>query len=245
MNDQGTPHLRGYSSWLERNVPGIGFIALGRRSFGVMLLAYFLFFPLLLLLNLDTFFNAMESMVLSAFLTLMDFDHNALYMRGDVIEHWIAALFLVGMPVLLWRLNRRRLRRIVLDGNEDEMSQWTLAWREFKKNRLAASAMVIIILLYTVTFLCPFLAPFHPNAFQDGLVTKYRPPLSSVTVLHLRSERIRSIGIESLRLDTEYPSVVRDLIAANRELADEGFSRQWAVDAFRVEGAEVMATVKD
>jgi peptide/nickel transport system permease protein len=218
---------------------------MGKRTFGGMLLAYFLLFPLILLLNLQTFFDAVESMALSAFLTLMDFDHNALYMRVDVIEHWIAALFLLGMPALLWKLNRRRLRRMVLDGNEHEMSQWTLAWREFKKNRIAAAAMVIIILLYTVAFLCPFLAPFHPNAFQDGLVTKFKPPLSSVTILHLRSERIRTLGIESLRLETDYPSVVRDLVTVNRELADEGFGREWAVNAFRVEGADVLATVKD
>ncbi len=245
MNERATRQLRGYSSWAERNIPGIGFIALGKKTFGSMLLAYFLLFPVLLLLNLQSFFDSIESMSLSVFLTLMDFDHNALYMRGDVIEHWIAALFLLGMPLLLWRLNRRRLQRIVLDGNEHEMSQWTLAWREFKKNRIAAAAMVIVILLYTIAFLCPFLAPFHPNAFQDGLVTKFKPPFSSVTVLHLRSDRFRTLGIESLRLETEYPSVVRDLVAVNRELADEGFGREWAVNAFRVEGADVKATVKD
>jgi peptide/nickel transport system permease protein len=184
-------------------------------------------------------------MALSAFLLVANFDHNSLFMRGDVIEHWIAALFAIGMPLLLWWLNRRRLQQIMLDGNEHELSQWALAWREFKKNRIASAAMAIIILLYTVAFLCPFLAPFHPNAFQDGLVTKFKPPLSSVTVLHLRNERFRSLGIESLRLDTEYPSVVRNLVEINKRLTNENLERQWAVNAFRVEEAEVKATVKD
>ncbi|MCB2203755.1 ABC transporter permease [bacterium] len=245
MTEITAQQLRGFHSWAQRNIPGVGFIVLGRRTFGILLLLYFLLFPFLLLLSFGEFARSFESMALSVFLALVDFDHTSLFLRGDVMEHWVAALFIIVMPIVLWHLNRRRLRQLVLDGDEHELSQWTLAWREFKKNRVAASAMVVIILLYTMAFLCPFLAPFNPNVFEDGLVTKFKPPLSSVTVLQLKEPRIRSIGIESLQLDTDYPSVVRDLVLVNKELMEENFSAQWAVDAFRVEGAQVMATVKD
>lgn len=245
MTERAAKAARGYHTWLQRNIPGIGFIAMGRTAFGSMLLLYFLIFPLLLVTSGGEFVRSAESMSLSMFLLIMDFDHHTLFLRGDVIEHWVAAVFLVAMPVILWWLNRRRLRQLVLDGNEHELSQWALAWREFKKNRVAVAAMVIIIVLYTMAFLCPFIAPFDPNAFQDGLVTKYQPPLSSVHILHLKHERIRSMGVEVLRLDTEYPSVVRDLVAINTRLTDEGFNRQRAVEAYHVEAADVKATVAD
>ncbi|PLX31820.1 MAG: ABC transporter permease [Ignavibacteria bacterium] len=231
--------------WGRRNIPGWGFYARGSRKFGALLLMYFLAFPVIILLNLDQFLMVIESMALSAFLLAMDFDHHTLFVRGDVIEHYLATIFLVVMPVLLWWLNRRHMRTLAEDRDIHELSQWALAWREFKKNNIAASALVFIILLYTTAFLCPYIAPYHPNAFQDGLVTKFRAPFSEVTILYLKEPRVRPLGTEALQMRSEYPSVVGDLVRTNIALTDDGFSKERTVAAFRVEAANVKATVGD
>jgi peptide/nickel transport system permease protein len=229
--------------FFHRNIPGVAFIRAGHRGFGSLLLAYFLFFFFIILNTLTEFSNACISFALSVYLLAVDLDHLVIFWRGDIIEHWVGALFLILMPGVLWALNRRYLRRRAIDGDEHERSQWALAWREFKKNRIAAAGLLIIIALYTMVFLCPFLAPFHPNAFQDGVVTKYQPPLSTVNVLYLNKDRVRGMEMSALQISPEHAEAIRRLILVNLELTEEGFNRQQSVDAFHVEGATVVATV--
>ena len=221
----------------------MAFLRGGRKLFGLLLLGYTLTFPVVILGAWQDFTRAFVSLGLSVYLWAADPDHIVVFWRADVIEHWVAALFAVGMPVLLWWINRRNMRRSDLDGDEHELSQWALAWREFKKNRVATGGTVIIVILYTMVFLCPFLAPFNPNAFQDGIVTKYREPLSSVTVLHLKERRIRELESSALTVNPQHADLIRRLITVNRELTEEGFTHQRAVDGFHIEGANVIATV--
>lgn len=211
--------------------------------FGGMLLLYTLAFPLIIVLAWDEFSHAMVSMGLSAYLLAVDTDHLVIFWRGDVIEHWVAALFCIAMPLLLWWRNRRFLRREMEDGDEHELSQWALAWREFKKSRVAAGGLVIILLLYTVVLLCPFLAPFNPNAFQDGIVTKFRPPLSTVTILHLKEPRITPMQTAVHAASMTHRDAIRRLIEINRALTDENLAYQQAVHAYHIEGSDVIATV--
>ncbi|MBR9974764.1 MAG: ABC transporter permease [Bacteroidetes bacterium] len=235
----GSPLLR----FLDRNVPGVAFIRSGQRRFGLLLLGYVLAFVVVILGAWQDFIRAFVSFGLSMYLLIVDPGHLVVFWRGEVIEHWIAALFSVVMLMLLWWLNRRYLLVEAADAVEHERSQWALAWREFKKNRVATTGLVVIVLLYTVVFLCPFLAPFHPNAFQDGIVTKYQPPLSTVTVLHLKERRVAGLEQSSLNVDPEHAHAIRQLIEVNRELTEEGFGRQRAVDGYHVEGSNVIATV--
>lgn len=208
-------------------------------------MGYALFFPLLALLQLDVFIRGFESLFLTLFLFLFDDLSNGLLFRGEVIEYWIASSMLLLTPVMLWRLHRRFILKMTRDGSEREESQWTIAWKEFQKNRVALTALLLIVLMYTVAFLCPVLAPFNPNVFQDGVVTQLRPPLSSVTVLNLRDHRISPMRLSVEQIRSKYPTLLRALVGVNHNLTDEGFSRQRAVDAFRVEAADVMATEGD
>ncbi len=237
----GPPLVR----FLHRNIPGVALLRGGQYRSGFLLLAYFLFFPLIIVRTLGEFTRAFASMGLSAYLLAVDSDHFVIFWRGDVVEHWIGALFLVTMPIVLWALNRRYLRRKAQDGDEHELSQWALAWREFKKNRFAIAGLLTIAVLYTIVLLCPFIAPFQPNAFQDGIVTKFRPPLSSVTVLHLKEPRVKGMEMSAVHVNPEHADVIRRLIMINQELTEEGFNVQRAVDAFHIEGANVLATVGD
>lgn len=50
-------------------------------------------------------------------------------------------------------------------------SQWALAWRAFRRNRVALAGAMAIVLFYLVALLTPLLAPFDP-AFQGDLMTR-------------------------------------------------------------------------
>jgi peptide/nickel transport system permease protein len=55
-------------------------------------------------------------------------------------------------------------------------SQWTIAARHFRRNRPALMGLGIIVLLYLVALLAPYLAPYDPIAQPDIARTSFRPP---------------------------------------------------------------------
>jgi peptide/nickel transport system permease protein len=96
--------------------------------------------------------------------------------RGGAVEHYIALATLVGLLLVLWGgalwdLGVRR-RRITTRGD----SQWTIAVRQFRRNRLALAGLGIVLLLYLVALLAPLLAPHDPIAQHDIARTSYLSP---------------------------------------------------------------------
>jgi peptide/nickel transport system permease protein len=57
-------------------------------------------------------------------------------------------------------------------------SQWAIAARQFKRNRLALVGLAIIVLLYLVALLAPLIAPYDPIAQDDIARTGFLPPAS-------------------------------------------------------------------
>jgi len=55
-------------------------------------------------------------------------------------------------------------------------SQWAIAARHFRKNRLAMAGMFVMLLLYVLALMAPLVAPFDPTAQGDIVLTRYRPP---------------------------------------------------------------------
>lgn len=55
-------------------------------------------------------------------------------------------------------------------------SQWAIAARHFRRNKLAMAGMAVMILLYVVTFLTPLIAPYDPTAQGDIVATRYLAP---------------------------------------------------------------------
>ncbi|MCZ7554955.1 MAG: ABC transporter permease [Bacteroidia bacterium] len=230
---------------LGQHVPGITQIRRGRRLTGWLLLSYLALFPVIIIGRFGYFIDSLISLALTAFLLVFDSIDSSLLLREDTIEHWIAAVFLLVMPVLLWYLHRRYLRRSETTDSDTEVSQWTIARREFAKNRLAIAALLLVGMMYTVAFLCPFIAPFDPNVFQDGVVTQFRPPFSVVPVLYLAEDRDPEPHWTMAGIQTNYPEITSTVLSINRELEDHGLKRERAVEAFRVEESNVMATEGD
>lgn len=55
-------------------------------------------------------------------------------------------------------------------------TQWSIAARQFRRNRLAMAGLVVMLLLYVVTFLTPLIAPYNPIAQGDIVATRYLAP---------------------------------------------------------------------
>jgi peptide/nickel transport system permease protein len=55
-------------------------------------------------------------------------------------------------------------------------SQWAIAARQFRRNRLAMAGLFVMILLYVITLLTPLIAPYDPTAQGDIVLTRYQSP---------------------------------------------------------------------
>lgn len=93
------------------------------------------------------------------------------------IDLWVALGTLALTVGLLlrwtWRsVSPTHLARSRVKGD----SQWAIAARHFKKNRLAIAGLIVMILLYLVTLLTPLIAPYDPAAQGDIITSRYLAP---------------------------------------------------------------------
>jgi len=97
--------------------------------------------------------------------------------RTGSLDDWVAAGTLLGSLVLLWAyalydLLVARRRTQVRD------SQWRIAARHFKRNRVALAGLAVIVALYLAALLAPLIAPHDPIAIGDLVETGFLPPSS-------------------------------------------------------------------
>jgi peptide/nickel transport system permease protein len=95
---------------------------------------------------------------------------------AGAFDVWVAiatlsALLFVVWGGALWDLTVRR-RQVLARGD----SQWSIASRQFRRNRLALVGLAIIVLLYLVALLAPIIAPHDPIAQHDIARTAYLSP---------------------------------------------------------------------
>lgn len=93
------------------------------------------------------------------------------------VEDLVAAATLFGGLLLMWgyalrdlRLAERRRTRIGGD------SQWRIAARHFRRNRLALIGLFVIVVLYLVALLAPLIAPYDPIEQRDIVRLGFLPP---------------------------------------------------------------------
>ena len=95
------------------------------------------------------------------------------------VDYWVAFLTLVMGLALVWSVNVVALRRQPLGGAPRTL--WRLAWREFQRNRLAVFGLYLMVGLYLVTLLGPYLTPYEPSLIGDLAATRHLPP----SLMHL------------------------------------------------------------
>ena len=92
-------------------------------------------------------------------------------MRRVPVDLWvaIASLALLAAGAVWWSVRTLRPKRG--DAARRGDSQWAIASRHFRRNRLAMAGLVVMLILYALTLLTPLVAPYDPTAQGDILTT--------------------------------------------------------------------------
>ncbi len=98
-------------------------------------------------------------------------------MRRVPVDLWVAVvtLALLALGLLLWTIRGMSRRRRSVERVRGD-SQWAIAGRHFRKNRMAMAGLVIMVLLYAITLLTPLIAPYDPAEQGNIVLTRYLPP---------------------------------------------------------------------
>jgi peptide/nickel transport system permease protein len=101
-------------------------------------------------------------------------------MRRVGVDLWlaIATMVLTAAALLWWSWSTLSATQRRQRAGRRAQSQWAIAARHFRKNRLAMAGLVVMLLLYLVTLLTPLIAPFDPAAQGDIIASRYLPPSS-------------------------------------------------------------------
>lgn len=93
---------------------------------------------------------------------------------GGSLDDRIALVSLIAGLAGIWAYAQWDLRR-ARDPHAGD-SQWQIAMRHLRRNRLAIAGLWVIIALYAVALLAPLLAPHDPIAQPDIVRLAYNPP---------------------------------------------------------------------
>lgn len=133
-------------------LPGLPQLLQGRGVAGGGVLALWLFLLWVLILGADRVASAVG---------------------GPLDARLALATLAVGMAGL-WSWGVRDARLPVTRARSQ--TEWAVAWRAFQRNRLALLGLGVILALYLIALLTPFLAPFDPAAQGDLLTQRNLPP---------------------------------------------------------------------
>ena len=201
-----------------RRIPGLDDLSKGR--YGLSFLWFFLLvLPLILIImRFALFLNGLRSLGLSVFLVVTNSDQFFKIFNSEIVEYWVAPIFLISWVWIVWITHRNVQLNTREAGENNPHSEWKIAWLEIRKNRVVLFFIIILAVMYTVAFLCPWLAPRDPNAQQDIVVTRYVAPLQKILCLKLKSDkrlplrdedRLMTIGINPF-IRIQYQLLNRD-----------------------------------
>ncbi len=178
--------------------PGAGPIQSQRKGVTLFLLIALLSFLLILLIQADLVLISFRSLFTAIALFFSAPEAFREIFTADILEFWIAAIYLVSIPIILALIARKSFRKkAAKQQKSDEQSLGKISLRAFMRHTIALYASAIIFVLYSAAFLAPFIAPFSPYDQQDFLVTAYQPPLSRLEALILRQPKNLIIPLQS------------------------------------------------
>lgn len=132
---------------LSALLPGMPQLAAGRWGAGTMGLLVWVGFSTVLVTRWDRFVSAW----------------------GGPFDHRLADVTLVAGLLMVWGWSMRDLRRTKPEVRAG-ISQWGLAVRAFRKNRIAVVGLITIVCLYLIALITPLISP-HDPVVQGPLVT--------------------------------------------------------------------------
>lgn len=211
-------------------------------TFGRFLFAVALLLLATLVWRADLALLSIRSLATALLLLALDPSTLKAIFVGETVEFWIATLYLVALPLTLFLILLRRRARQQREHNgeaDHELSLGRISFRSFMRHSTALVASGVVLVLYSVAFTAPFIAPFSPYDQQDFLVTAYKPPFSTVEALSLAQQRGLSIPKrEGKGLAVE---LANSLIADQQALRNRNVTNEVRyVESYRLEGGEVL-----
>ena len=155
------------SDWL----PGLGHRRLGQPLKGATVMGLFVLFLGIAGWHAPTMWASLSHTLERLWGT------NIPYNSRD-LDFLVSTLFVLGMLVAIPLYSGISCRRKQQADRLTRLpeSQWSIVKRQFQRNRLAVVGVVIILALYLVAFLCPFLAPYDPVEQGDRVQERLLPP---------------------------------------------------------------------
>lgn len=202
---------------------------------------FLLFFTAVILFHPGQWLAGLASFALSLVLSLVQRDLFFQLFRVELIEQWVASAYLLfGTIVLVFLLARQHRGGKERDVHPEGRGAWSRLVTIITKTPSAAISVGILLLIISVAFLSPILAPADPEAHVDIAVTKYRPPVSSLTFLNLKKSRWTRFSFPVTPTEGFVGSIATSLSNVNRSLLNEqNASRRLYLDEYRVEEDEI------
>jgi peptide/nickel transport system permease protein len=99
-------------------------------------------------------------------------------MRRVPVDFWLAVgtLALTALALAWWTWSTLSPARRRSRAGRKAQSQWAIAARHFRKNRLAMAGLGVMLFLYLITLLTPLIAPYDPAAQGDIIASRYLSP---------------------------------------------------------------------
>ncbi len=166
-------------------------------------------------------------------------------LRGGGLDEWVALGTVAGAFWVALRLGSRAAHPSegAVDSDGEFATQWSVAWRQFRRHRPAIVGFALVCGLGLAALLTPYLAPYDPAAQGADLVaTRFRPP----SLVHLMGtdhfgrdvlSRVLYGGRTSLAIGTLAIAIAITLGTLVGAVA--GYARGW-IDAVAMRGVDLL-----
>ncbi len=225
-------------------VPGLGLLRRKKKGIGLFFMISFALFLAILFWRHELVFISLHSLFAGILLLLVSPESFGQIFTLEILEFWIASVYVLATPILLFLLSARAVKKIRsadLEQEKKEPGIMQLGFRSFKKHTIALYASVVIFILYSTAFLAPLVSPCSPFEQQDFLVTAYRQPLTRIEALVL--EEKKGVTIPLRKGNALRDQLTNTLIADFQVLKTRNEPNKLRfVDSYRIEGKSVIYT---
>lgn len=173
-------------------VPGLGLLRMKKTGSGLFFIVFTAVFLAVFLWRHELVFISLHSMITGLALLAVSPESFRQVFTLEILEFWVAALYVIAVPPLLAVFSTRTLKKTIAgieNPNQRELSLREIGWESFKKHTIALQASVVVFILYSTAFLAPFVSPFSPFEQQDFLVTAYQQPFTRIDALVLEERK--------------------------------------------------------
>ena len=176
----------------EQLLPGLGLLLRGYRGVGLFFMLTALGFLLVLLWRHALVWSSLRSLGAGVLLLGLSPGEFSAVFTTDMLEFWVASLFLVMGVVALPPISASVLRRRMEEASTKSTGSsgiMAAGLRSFRKRGIGIAASVVVFFLYAAAFTAPLISPWNPYQQQDFLVTALRAPLTSIDALVLQEKK--------------------------------------------------------